>query len=543
MILPTIRLNWCQAIGGLLLLSSFLFTACGPRERAVDRGVKEQVLHFANAEPQTLDPHVMSGVPERLVVENLFEGLVAQDPETLEPIPGSAERWDVSEDGKTYTFYIREGLKWSNGDPLNAHDFHYGMKRVLSPLLATPYIQQFKGIKNAIAYNEGQITDFSEVGVRVIDDLTIQFEMDAPNPVILFYMDYPIFYPVHQENIEKFGNIDQRGTEWFRAGNMVGNGPFILKEWVTNTHILLEPNPHYWDRDAVKLKQAYFYPIESFETAYRAYQNGQVHVAPSLPQHVIMELEKERPGDYRRGLYLGTYHYIFNNERPPLDNPKVRLALSMAIDRENIVNRVAQGGQQPAYSFIPPGANNYKPDYTFEENIEEAKRLLAEAGYPNGEGFPVLRILFNSQENHRKIAEAVQQMWKNSLNIDIELENMEWKVYLDATDQGNFDIARQGWVGGVDYGSYLDLFSAKGGNNHSKWANAEFDELYFKSLETMDPDLRLKITHQAEELMLKQMPTAPIYHYTYNYVVDERVKNWYDNAIDQRRLKTVYLEE
>ena len=332
-----------------LLLSCFVFIACKQREKAVDVGVREQVLHIANGgEPQTLDPHLSSGVPENRILDNLFEGLVTIDPQSLKPVPGASESWEISDDGMTYTFRLRKNLKWSNGDPITAQDFYYSLNRVLSPKLGTPYIQQFKGITNAIEYNAGGVTDFSKVGARVVDDYTFQILLDAPNPVLLYYMAYPIFFPVHRDTIERFGETDERGTGWTNAGNMVGNGPFFMKEWITNTHILLEPNPHYWDRQAVRLNQAYFYAIESFDTAYRAYQNGQVHVAPNLPQHVIAELEETRPPDYRSNLYFGTYHYIFNTRKPPLDDARVRLALAMTIDRETIVKKVAQGGEEPA---------------------------------------------------------------------------------------------------------------------------------------------------------------------------------------------------
>ena len=527
-----------------LLFSCILITACGKREKAADAGVRDQIFHIGNGgEPQTLDPHLVSGVPENRILDNLFEGLVGIDPQSLKPRPASAERWEISDDGKTYTFFLRKNLKWSNGEAITAHDFHYSLNRVLSPKLGTPYIQQFKGITNAIEYNKGEITDFSEVGAKVVDDYTFQLLLDAPNPVLLYYMAYPIFYPVQKANIERFGKIDERGTSWFTAENMVNNGPFIIKEWITNTHILLEPNPHYWDRDAVRLNKAYFHAIESFDTAYRAYQNGQIHVAPNLPQHVIHELEQTRPPDYKSNLYLGTYHYIFNTKKPPLDDARVRLALAMTIDRKAIVEQVSQGGEEAAFSFVPPGANGYKPAYKVEENIEKARQLFAEAGYPGGKGFPALSILYNTADNHRRIAESIHQMWNKALGIDVELVNMEWKVYLDAKDEGDFQIARQGWVGGIDYASYLDLFSDYSGNNDSGWSNPEFEELYLKSFSMMDPELRMKTVQQAEEIMLKGMPAAPIYHYTSNYMVDTRVKNWYDNAVDQRSLKDVYLEE
>lgn len=527
------------------LFYSLFFSACGPRETPADRGVREQILHIANgAEPQSLDPHIISGVPEMQIAMNIFEGLAALNPETLEPEPACAERWEISEDGKTYTFHLRKNLKWSNGDPLTAHDFYYGFKRSVSPKIASPYITFMRGISNALEYNKGAVTDFEQVGCKVVDDYTLEFHLDNPNPVLLTYIaNGQYFYPVHQATIEAHGEMDQRGTPWFRPENMVGNGPFMLKEWVTNTLVSIVPNPHYWDREAVRLNQANFYPIENLDSQYRSFQSGEVHIARHIPLHVIQEMQETRPPEYRSHLYLGTYYYAFNTRKPPLNDPRVRQALAMTINRWDIVNRVTRGGQQPAYSFVPPGANQYQPDYTFTEDIEGAKRLLAEAGYPGGEGFPELEILFNTAESHRSIAEAVQQMWKTNLGIDVSLVNMEWKVYLDARDNGDFDICRAGWVGGVDYQGYLDIFHSDSGNNDTGWNNPEFDRLYQQAAEMMDPDARMKTIQKAEKILLTEMPIAPFYHYTTNYLVDPRVKNWVSNDIDERTLKHVYLEE
>ena len=261
---------------------------CKARERPVDAGVRDQVLHIANgAEPQSMDPHVITGFPEMRILENVFEGLVHIDPVTLEPAPAAAEGWEISQDGKQYTFYLRKNLKWSNGDPLTANDFHYSLKRALSPGLATPFIQFFQGITNAIEYNKGDVVDFDQVGCKVIDDHTLKILLDHPHPVLLLYMNGQYFYPVHQATVEKFGAMDERGTGWFRPENIVSNGAFKLVGWKTNTVVTLEPNPHYWDEETVRLKRVNFYPIESHDTTYRAYQNGQVHVGlrPPFARH------------------------------------------------------------------------------------------------------------------------------------------------------------------------------------------------------------------------------------------------------------------
>lgn len=527
-----------------LFLSFVFFTACGPRETAVDSGVANQVLHIANGvEPQSLDPHTISGYPEFRIVDSIFEGLVYQDPVTLEPRPAAAESWEIKKGGKLFIFHLRDNLRWSNGDRLTAHDFIYGFKRVLSPALGAPYIEFFKGITNAVEYNRGEVTDFAEVGFKAIDDLTLEIHLDTPHPVLLMYLSNQYFYPVHQATIEASGAMDEKGTDWFRPQNIVGNGAFALTDWVTNSIITLEPNEYYWDRETVKLNRIHFYPIESADTQYRAFMNGQLHVAFEIPYHMIELLEKNPIPAYRSHLFFGTYYYEFNVEKPPLDNPLVRKALSLAIDRQDIVDHISHGGKTAAYSFVPPGANGYFPDTKFKEDIEEAKRLLAEAGYPGGKDFPRMTILFNTLDDHRRIGEAIQQMWKTGLGINVELQNMEWKVYLDTRDNGDYEIARAAWVGGSDMTGYMDIFMSQSGNNSSNWSNTKFDRLVEMSNEIMDNKERIRLIQEAEAILLDEMPVAPIYFYTRNYLVDPRVKNWYTNAVDMRPLKFVYLEE
>lgn len=533
----------CQFTGLLPLL--FLLVACGSRERPVDSGVRQQILHIAGgAEPQSLDPHLVTGTVEMRILENLFEGLVGMDPVSLEMVPAAAESWTISEDGKSYSFALRKGLKWSNGDPLTAHDFYYAMRRVLSPSLGNSYVEYFfSSITNAVAYNKGEISDFAAVGFKAVDDLTFEIYLDNPNPVLLRYLDQPSFYPVNRATIESQGKIDERGTAWVRPGNMVGNGAFRLTEWGVNTVVTLEPNQYYWDRKSVRLKQVHFYPIENSDTQYRAYQNGQVHVALHIPLHIVMELEKTLPPDYRHHLIYATYFYVFNVNKPPLDDPRIRKALSLAINRKAIVEKVTQGGQQPAYSFIPPDANNYFTTSPVSEDLNQARQLLAEAGYPMGEGLPPLQFIYNTAENHKKIAEAIQQMWKTGLGVEIQLVNMEWKVFLDRKNSGDFHISRFGWGSDSDYGGYLSLFVTGSGNNASGWSNARYDELYNQTTTLMDPGQRMRVAREAESILLDELPMMPIYFYTRNYLVDTRLKNWRDTPTDMQALKAMYFEE
>ncbi|MDA1067615.1 MAG: peptide ABC transporter substrate-binding protein [Verrucomicrobia bacterium] len=533
-----LRLSLCLA--GLTV-----FIACKPRETAVEAGVRDQVLHIASgAEPQSLDPHIVTGTVEMRILQNLFEGLVAMDPVSLKMVPAAAESWNISEDGKTYTFHLRKNLKWSNGDRVTAFDFHYAMRRVLSPKLGNTYIEYFfQTVTNAIAYNSGEITDFGEVGFSSPNDFTFEIHLDHPNPVLLNYLDQPSFYPMHKHTVEAHGDYDERGTAWMRPENFVGNGAFQLTKWGVNTVVSMEPNPHYWDRDTVRLNQVHFHPIENTETQYRAYESGQVHVALHIPLHVIMQLEKTLPPDYHNHMIFAIYFYVFNVNKPPLDDPRIRKALSMAINRKDIVEKVTQGGEQVAFSYVPPKANNYVPTASVSEDLDEARRLLAEAGYPGGEGLPTLELIYNTADNHKKIAEAIQQMWKSELGVNIELINMEWKVFLDTRSSGDFQIARSGWGSDTDYGGYMSLFTSDSGNNPTGWSNRIFDQLYQLSTVAIEPSERMKIIQEAEAILLDELPVMPIYFYTRNYLVDPRLKNWPDTPTDMRELKYMYFEE
>jgi len=536
-----------QGLCFLLGLCGLLVTACsgdGERKSRADLAAEQGILFWGNgAEPQSLDPHVISGVPEFNIADALFEGLVYTDPETLEARPAAAESWEVLDEGTRYVFHLRHNLRWSNGDKLTAHDFYYSFQRVLSPGIACPYLQFFKGIKNAVAYGMGELDDFSQVGFRVVDDYTLEILLEHPHPVLLSFLSNQYFYPVHQATIEKFGAMDERGTPWIRAENMVSNGAFSIKSWDTNVSVVVVPNPYYWDRETVKLKEVHFIPIESIDAEHRAFSGGQLHITTNIPQHLLGTYMETHPPEFRNHLYLGTYYYGFNTAKPPFDDVRVRKALSMAIDRKQIVGNVVEGGQEAAYSFIPPGAGGYQPDFQLTEDLEEARRLLAEAGYPNGEGFPHTEILYNTSENHKKIAEAIQQMWKEQLGIQVQPVNMEWKVYLDTRDQGDYQIARAAWVGGVDMSGYLDIFETGSGNNDSNWSSPEFDALIEEGNRVMDSQKRIQIFQRAEKLLLDDMVVAPMYFYTYHYLVDPRIEGWTDSSIDRRPLKFVYFKE
>jgi len=536
---------YCRAGCALVSFFILLFSFCtANRESNVESGLLTQTLHIGNGtEPSDLDPHTVTGIPEHRILTALMEGLVDVDPETLEPVPATASGWAISDDRRIYTFTIRTGARWSNGDTLSAADFVYAWKRVLSPGLGSEYAYMLYPVYNAEKFNRGEIKDFNKVGVKALGDRLLQVTLEHPTPYYLSLLAHYSAFPVHRATIEKFGAIDQRGTQWTRPGNLVGNGPFVLKKWDLNKIIVVEKSPTYWDADTVRLKAIHFHPVEQATTEERMFRVGQLHITHTLPAEKIEQYKNEDSEILRNSPYLGTYYYLLNTSKPPLNQAAVRSALALSIDREKLVEKVTRGGEISARSFTPPQTGGYTCSTHVNFAPYEAKALLAQAGYPDGVGFPEVEILYNTSEGHRKIAEAIQQMWKKSLNISVTLVNQDWKVYLDNRKRLNFDIARAGWVGDyADPNTFLDLFVSDGGNNHTGWSNASYDTLIARASRESNKEKRFHYFQEAEQILLDQMPVIPIYTYTVKYLVHRDVQGWYSNILDWHPYKYVWLE-
>ncbi len=522
----------------------FLGTGCRNKETAVESGNRDQILHIGNlTEPTDLDPHIITSNQDFNIVMALFEGLVQYDVKTSDPVPAVAEKWETSADGLTWTFHLRSNAKWSNGDPVTAGDFVYAYRRILSPALAAEYAYFLHPLKNGRAFNSGEIKDPNEIGVRAPDDRTLVLTLDHPVPYLLKMMCHSAWYPLHRASLEKFGKMDQRGTAWTRPGNMVSNGYFTLTEWKPHQNIRLTKSATYWDRDQVKLKEVYFYPIESEDAEERTFRAGQLHVTSTMPISKIAVYEKEKSPFYNPSIYLGTYVYRFNVTKPPLNDPRVRRALAMAIDREAIVRDVSRGHQTPAGNFCPPDLGGFTAKSQVPQDFAAAKKLLAEAGFPEGKGFPKLDILFNTNEGHRQIAEAIQQMWKRNLGIDIGLYNQEGKVWNDSMRALNYQIARFAWIGDyMDPSTFLDIMAGDSGNNQTGWKNAEYDRLIAEANRTSDQARRYELYQRCEQILAEECPLAPIYYYVRNNLRRPEVKGWYGNLLDHHALKGVYLD-
>jgi oligopeptide transport system substrate-binding protein len=535
----------CGLVGLVLL-----WCGCGrhpaPPQAPVQPGSPPaaQVLCLGNgAEPKSLDPHLVTGVAEQSILSALLEGLTSEDPHDLTPVPGVAENWDVSPDGCTYTFHLRAAAAWSNGDPVRAADFVFSFRRMLSPALAAEYAYMLYPLRNAKAFNTGAISDFGQVGATAADDRTLVLTLEHPTPYFLQLLSHTSWLPVHPPTIEKHGRIDQRNTAWTRPENWVGNGPFVLARWDINRELAVQRNPHYWDAARVRLDGIRFRPIDSADTEERAFRNGEIHVTQSVPLHAIEGYRRDHPELIRFDPYLGTYFYRFNTRIRPLNDARVRCALAIAIQREQLTKFVLKGGQAPAFHFTPPDTGGYTPTARLTADLSAARRLLAAAGFPDGKGFPPLELLYNTSEQHRVIAEAVQQMWKTALGVDVHLVNQEWKVYLDTVRRGDYQIARGSWIGDYnDPNTFLDMWVTEGGNNRTGWANAEYDGLIAQAARETDPRARLELFDRAEGLLLAEMPVAPVYFYVRTMLIQPCVQGWFPTLLDHHPYKYVYLQ-
>ena len=531
------RYTLCIMLGGLL-------AACSGGERETDRAAVDGILLIGNgSEPKGLDPALVTGVPENKIISSLIEGLIAYHPtDDLQPAPGVAESWEHNDDFTVWTFQLRDNAKWTNGDPVVASDFAYSWQRALSPALGSEYAPMLYVIKGAEAFHAGETDDFSTVGVRVINDKALEVTLKGPTPYFLNMLKHYSYFPVNPRAVEENGGMTDRQSGWSTLDKFVGNGPFKLKTWVTNQVIEVGRNPDYWDAKTVKLNGIRFYPIDNLATEESMYRDGRLHLTSTVPPDKIPTLKKKLPDQLRIEPYLGSYFYLLNVTRPPFDDPKVRQALSVSFDKQLLVDNVTKGGQLPATGFVTTGIPGYDTSTTIKYDAELGRKLLSEAGYPGGKGFPKAEILINTSESHRKVAEAIQAMWRENLGIDVGIYNQEWKVYLDSQSSLDYDISRAGWIGDyVHPSTFLDMFTTGNGNNDTGWANPQYDQLVARAQVAGSEEERLGLLRDAEELLLRELPIVPIYWYTRVYLKDPRVQGWNPKLLDNHPYKYVSL--
>ena len=531
----------------ILSITLIFLIGCSENISPVDSGLEQQIYHHGNgSEPQGIDPHIVTGVPEHHILISLCEGLTIPNPNPTGSdgyIPGTAESWTVSDDGKEYIFKLNKNAKWSNGDPVTADDFVWSWKRILTASLGSQYPDMLYYLVGAYEYHNGEIDNFDEVGVKALDSQTLKVNLKNPTPFFIGLLSHYSTWPVHKETVLKHGDIDDRNGEWTRPGNFVCNGPFQLKTWELNNRIVVEKNPHYYDASMVRLNEIHYYPVSNVMTEDRMFRAGQLHLTSSMPtQKCPIYIEEKNP-NLKIDPYMGTYFYRINTENETLSDVRVRKALAYSIDRQLLVDKVTQCGQIPAYSFTPPGSNGYQPSTEIPYDPVLAKQLLAEAGYSSDKPFPKLEILFNTNEGHRKVALAIQQMWQNELGIEVELVNQDWKVYLSREMVGDFQISRAGWIGDYeDPNTFLDLMRPNRGNNKTGWENMDFDALVEEANTINNQDKRYELLNEAEKILIDNMPIIPLYTYVRSYQLSPDVKGYNPHILDHHHPKFIYLE-
>ena len=497
-----------------------------------------QLLRFnLGSEPELRDPGVMSGQPDGRFARLVFEGLTTSDPRTLEPRPGLAYRWEISGDGLVYTFHLRPGLSWGDGTPLGSRDFAWSWRRVLAPATASRNASLMFAIRGAEDYNGGALADSAALGLSTPDDSTFVVTLAQPTAYFLFLTTYYTFLPVPRHVVERWG------LQWTRLEHLVGNGPFRWTAWRQNDRYEFGPSPTYWDRQHVRLQKIVAYTVDDLSTSTNLYKSGAIDWNPSnyIPSQYLPYLKGY--ADFRTGRYQATYFYSVNCTRPPLSDPWVRRALSLAIDRESISRDLLKGSRDAWGRITPTGYPGYVGPTQVTFDPLRARACLARAGFPGGRGFPRFSILFNTSEDHRRIAEAVQAMWKRELNIDVELMNQEWGSYMQATTTLHYDIARRSWIGDyLDPNSFLQLLVTGDGNNRSGWSNARYDALVREAARTLDPAKRFATLAVAESLALDSAPYLPIYHYNTSELVKPWVRGIYQTALDVHPLTHVWID-
>ncbi|WP_105577125.1 oligopeptide ABC transporter substrate-binding protein OppA [Cronobacter sakazakii] len=499
---------------------------------------KQTLVRNNGSEVQSLDPHKIEGVPESNINRDLFEGLLVTDVEG-HPSAGVAEKWE-NKDFKVWTFHLRKDAKWSNGEPVTAQDFVYSWQRLADPKTASPYESylQYGHITNIDDIIAGK-KPATDLGVKAIDDHTLEVTLSEPVPYFYKLLVHSSMSPLPKAVVEKFGE------KWTQPANIVSNGAYKLKSWVVNERIVLERNTNYWDNAKTVINEVTYLPISSEVTDVNRYRSGEIDMTyNNMPIELFQKLKKEIPKEVHVDPYLCTYYYEINNQKAPFNDPRVRTALKLGLDRDIIVNKVKNQGDLPAYGYTPPytdGAKFTEPAWfkmTQEQRNAEAKKLLAEAGYTADKPL-TFDLLYNTSDLHKKLAIAAASIWKKNLGVNVKLENQEWKTFLDTRHQGNFDVARAGWC--ADYNeptSFLNTMLSNSSNNTSHYKSDAFDKVMQETLQVSDEGQRSELYNKAEQQLDKDSVIVPVYY----YVNARLVKPWVGGYTGKDPLDNVYVK-
>lgn len=512
----------------MMLILSMALSACAPKAPEATPGeatpapnAEPKIFRSNNmSEPGALDPQLAQGTHDSWVLDHIFEGLYKKGQDGS-IIPGMAKEYTLAADEVTYTFKLRDDIKWSNGDPVTAQDFEFAWKRGLDPALASDYAFQLYYLKGGEAYNTGA-GKVEDVGVKAIDDKTLEVVLATPTAYFIELTSFYTYYPVNKKVVEA-------NADWAKdPSTYVSNGPFKLTGWEHNASLTLTKDPNYYDAALVKLDGAELSILDDENTAWQKYEGGEYDFLTPLPQSVTAQLKANGNPELVIGGDLAVYYYNLNNKVKPFDNAKIRRALSLAVDRQTIVDKIAQGGQLPAEGVVPFGIKDENgKDYRegsgklVEYNLDEAKKLFAEGLKETGfkvEDFSKFSILYNTSEGHKKIAQAVQEMWRNNLGVEFQLENVDFQVKLDREKAGDYQVSRAGWIGDyVDPMTFMDLWLTDGAFNDADYSNPEYDKLVLEAKGTTDQKIRMENMRKAEKILMEAMPVVPIYFYTQPY--------------------------
>ena len=517
-------------VGALIVLSSLLLVNCGgdrsaePSAATLDRGI--------NTDPESLDPHKMRSTQAGEVLRDIGEGLTGYSP-SGELLPAAAESWTVSEDGLTYTFTIRANARWSNGDPLIADHFVYSWRRLVNPATAAFNAHLLGDIVNAAAISAGE-AKAAKLGVVAVDDRTLVVSLERPTAYFLALLSYPSTFPVHPPSLAEHGDA------FARPGNLLSNGAYMLDAWEPGSVLKLSRNDQYWNNGATSIDAVNHHVITQEMTELNRYRAGEIDITGVIPPDSFAQLREERPDEMHVAPYLGVYYFGFNLTKPPFkDSPQLRQALSMAIDRETLVEKVTGRGELPAYSWVPPGIDNYEArrlsyaDMTQEERNAQARRLYREAGY-NDENPAEIELRYNTSDTQQRTAVAIQSMWRETLGFEARLVNEEFQVLLANMRAAEVtQVFRSSWIGDYnDAHTFLNILQSDNPSNMPRYANEEYDSLMQRAAEQVDLDRRRLYLEEAERVMLNDHPVIPIYFYVSKHLVSPRVKGWGDNVLD-----------
>jgi oligopeptide transport system substrate-binding protein len=540
----------------ILLVAAMVFTGCSkpadapevatpdaPTDEPAPEPTGEKILRANNAsEPGSLDPALAQGTHESWVLDHSFEGLMKLDQEG-HVASGMAEDYKISDDFLTYTFTLRDGIKWSNGDPVTAEDFEFAWKRAIDPELAADYAFQIADyVKGGNAYLSGE-GSLDDVAIKALDDKTLEVTLEAPTAYFLELTAFYTYYPVNK-------NVVEANPDWAKSADThVSNGPFYLTEWEHDASLKMRKNDNYYDADKVNLDGIDLTIIDDENTTWQAYEGGEYDLLLPIPQAVVAKMKDEGNPELVLGGEVGTYYFNLNNDVKPFNNAKVRKGLSYALDKATITDKIAQGGQMPAEGVVPFGmfdedGKEYrdKVGNLIPYDLDLAKNLfeegLAEEGMTiddfNSKGFV---LLYNTQESHKKIAQAAQEMWRTNLGIEIGLENVDFQVKLDREKAGDYDISRAGWIGDyMDPMTFIDLWYSKSSFNDANYNNPKYDELVLKAKSTADQKVRFEAMREAENILMDEMPIVPVYFYTQPYAQKPYVTGVYKPLVNYPRL-------